>query len=201
MDKKLYDLMDWPEIEAVVYSECRHPLDILGQHITSDGLLFQTFKPGACGVKVLLTGKNKTYDMEMVDEAGYFALLIPGKRRAAYELIVDYGEGNTVQTADTYSFKVQILESELERFSAGINYELYNILGAHPVEVDGVKGVHFAVWAPNAWRVSVVGDFNSWDGRTHQMQFITSMVCMSCLFLELSLLICINMRLSARVEW
>ena len=52
MDKKLYDLMDWPEIEAVVYSECKHPLDILGQHITPDGLLFQTFKPGAVGVKV-----------------------------------------------------------------------------------------------------------------------------------------------------
>lgn len=70
MDKKLYDLMDWPEIEAVVYSECKHPLDILGQHITPDGLLFQTFKPGAVGVKVVLTGKNKTYDMEQVDEAG-----------------------------------------------------------------------------------------------------------------------------------
>ena len=55
MDKKLYDLMDWPEIEAVVYSECKHPLDILGQHITPDGLLFQTFKPGAVGVKVVLT--------------------------------------------------------------------------------------------------------------------------------------------------
>ena len=172
MDKKLYDLMDWPEIEAVVYSECKHPLDILGQHITPDGLLFQTFKPGAVGVKVVLTGKNKTYDMEQVDEAGYFALLIPGKRRVAYELIVDYGDGNIQQIKDTYSFKVQILESELERFEAGINYELYNVLGAHPMEVDGVQGVHFAVWAPNAWRVSVVGDFNSWDGRTHQMQFI-----------------------------
>ena len=172
MDKKLYDLMDWPEIEAVVYSECKHPLDILGQHITPDGLLFQTFKPGAVGVKVVLTGKNKTYDMEQVDEAGYFALLIPGKRRVAYELIVDYGDGNIQQIKDTYSFKVQILESELERFEAGINYELYNVLGAHPMEVDGVQGVHFAVWAPNAWRVSVVGDFNSWDGRAHQMQFI-----------------------------
>ena len=172
MDKKLYDLMDWPEIEAVVYSECKHPLDILGQHVTADGLLFETFKPGAVGVKVLLTGKNKTYDMEQVDEAGYFALLIPGKRRVAYELLVDYGDGNTKQIPDTYNFKVQILESELERFEAGINYELYNILGAHPMEVDGVKGVHFAVWAPNAWRVSVVGDFNSWDGRVHQMQFI-----------------------------
>ena len=144
MDKKLYDLMDWPEIEAVVYSECKHPLDILGQHITPDGLLFQTFKPGAVGVKVVLTGKNKTYDMEQVDEAGYFALLIPGKRRVAYELIVDYGDGNIQQIKDTYSFKVQILESELERFEAGINYELYNVLGAHPMEVDGVQGVHFA---------------------------------------------------------
>ena len=113
MDKKLYDLMDWPEIEAVVYSECKHPLDILGQHITPDGLLFQTFKPGAVGVKVVLTGKNKTYDMEQVDEAGYFALLIPGKRRVAYELIVDYGDGNIQQIKDTYSFRCRFLSRSL----------------------------------------------------------------------------------------
>ncbi|MGN1188675.1 MAG: 1,4-alpha-glucan branching enzyme, partial [Lachnospiraceae bacterium] len=172
MDKKLYDLMDWPEIEAVVYSECKKPMDILGQHVTQDGLLFQTFKPGAVGVRLELTGKNKTYDMEMVDEAGYFAVLIPGRRRVGYALIVDYGDGNVVRMVDTYSFKVQILASELERFNAGINYELYNVLGAHPMTVDGVEGVHFAVWAPNAWRVSVVGDFNNWDGRLHQMQFL-----------------------------
>lgn len=170
MDKKLYDLMDWPEIEAVVYSECRRPMELLGQHVTSEGLLFQTYRPGAKSVSVELTGKNKRYGMELVDEAGYFAVLIPGKRRVQYELLVEYEEGKTERIMDTYSFHVKILESELKHFEAGLNYEIYKVLGAHPMTVEGVEGVHFAVWAPNAWRVSVVGDFNGWDGRLHQMQ-------------------------------
>ena len=58
----------------------------------------------------------------------------------------------------------------MDKFAAGIHYTIYNKLGAHPMTVDGVKGVYFAVWAPNALRVSAVGDFNDWDGRIHQMR-------------------------------
>lgn len=167
MDKVLYDLMDWPEIEAVVYSECRKPKDILGEHVTKAGLLFQFFIPGAIQVDVLCGGKR--YECEMVDEAGYFALLIPGKRKLKYTLKVTNPDYSVTDVIDPYSFNVQILDSDLAAFDAGINYEVYNVLGAHPMTIDGVEGVNFAVWAPNAWRVSVVGNFNNWDGRTHQM--------------------------------
>ena len=71
---------------------------------------------------------------------------------------------------DPYRFAPVISKKDTDRFAAGIHYEAYNMLGAHVRTIDGIKGVHFAVWAPNALRVSVVGDFNHWDGRVHQMR-------------------------------
>ena len=172
MDKKLYDLMDWPEIETVTYSECRKPFDILGQHVTADGLLFQVFKPYASKVSLIINSKKKKYEMEKVDDDGYFACLIPGKKKLAYRLEIEYDNGYIEEIDDCYAHLPSIPKAELEAFKAGINYEIYKILGAHPMSFNGVLGVRFAVWAPNAWRVSVVGDFNNWDGRTHQMQFL-----------------------------
>ena len=70
---------------------------------------------------------------------------------------------------DPYAFPKQISVNEEQQFCAGISYEIYNKLGAHVMTINGTKGVYFAVWAPNAMRVSVVGDCNHWDGRAHQM--------------------------------
>ena len=75
MDQTLYNLMDWPEIEAVVYSECQEPEAILGPHLTDDGVLIQAFLPTAGSVEVLWEGKR--YPMELADEAGFFAVLVP----------------------------------------------------------------------------------------------------------------------------
>ena len=190
MDKKLYDLMDWAEIEAIVYSEHDHPETIFGSHKVRGGILTQTFLPGAKSVFVKNEKDGKLYSMAEADEAGFFAVLTPGRKVQPYEFLADYGDGQEETYKDAYVYPSFIPEEEIKQFEIGKNYEIYRYLGAHPAVVKGfgeeaviswgrmasvrkgsyaVKGVHFAVWAPGAMRVSVVGDFNQWDGRRHPM--------------------------------
>lgn len=170
MNNKLYKLMNWPRIEGIIYSEEDNPHEILGPHTVGKSVLFQTFQPGACGVNIIVGNDEKKNKMEMVDEAGYFACLLPGKVPDIYEYEVQYKEGNTVLVKDAYRYPLGFNDKDIEKFNAGIHYTVYEKLGAHFMKVDGVEGTMFAVWAPNALRVSVVGDFNHWDGRVHQMK-------------------------------
>ncbi len=162
MEKLLYDKMHWARIEAVVYAEEDKPYDFLGAQHSDDGTLIQAFFPEASKVSVLY--RSKEYPMECVDEAGFFAVWMETKNIKTYRYRVTYGE-TQVDAEDCYRFAPTLSEKEMEAFSDGIYYEAYKMLGAHPMTVDGVEGVRFAVWAPNALRVSVVGDFNFWDGR------------------------------------
>ena len=170
MDKKLYDLMDWAGVEAIVYSEEDHPENYLGPHQTEDGITIQAFFPDAKEAKVKVNGVKKMYPMDLEDEAGYFAVLIPGKKIPEYSILVTYENGTVEEHKDPYSFAPQITEKEAKKFNAGICYDIYKKLGAHPMNINGTDGVYFAVWAPNAMRVSVVGDFNLWDGRKLPMR-------------------------------
>lgn len=170
MNNKLYKLMNWPRIEGIIYSEEDNPHEILGPHVTGKNVLFQTFQPGASAVSIVIKNDEKKHKMEMVDEAGYFAYLLPGKIPEQYEYIVSYEESDTVAVKDAYRYQTGLNESDIEKFNAGIHYTVYEKLGAHYMTVDDVWGTFFAVWAPNAVRVSVVGDFNHWDGRVHQMK-------------------------------
>ena len=170
MKEKLYKLMNWPEIEAVIYSEEDNPHKLLGPHTVGSSTLLATFQPGASQVTAVIGETGKEVKMEMADEAGYFAALIPGKGVTDYVYRVEYPEGKTEEIIDPYRFGPVITKKDTDLFAAGTHYEAYKILGAHSCCIDGVKGVHFAVWAPNAVRVSVAGDFNRWDGRVHQMR-------------------------------
>lgn len=169
-EDKLYDLMDWAQIEALVYSEEDQPHDILGPHVTDGGILIQTFIPTANRIKVRITGKKETYEMKLEDEAGFYAVLIPGKKIPKYTLDVVFDDGTSLEYLDPYAFAPILTPQETAKFNAGICYDIYEKLGAHPMTVNGVDGVHFAVWAPNAMRVSVVGNFNLWDGRRLPMR-------------------------------
>lgn len=169
MQDRLYELMDWAEIEAVVYSEEDHPKSILGPRVTEDGVLIQCFFPGEEKVSLRTLKDQKTYEMVREDEAGYFSLLLKRKSIPEYAYVLER-EQETCQVRDPYAFPSMITEKEETQFEAGICYEIYEKLGAHPMRIKGVAGTYFAVWAPNAVRVSVVGDFNGWDGRVHQMQ-------------------------------
>ena len=170
MDKTLYDLMDWAGIEEIVYSEAANPHHMLGAHITGEGMLVQAFIPTARDITVKLTSTGKQYQMELVDEEGFFAVLIPRKTLADYTLLVFYDNGTLSEIHDPYSFAPQLTDADLKKFGAGIHYSIYEKMGAHPMTIKGVEGVYFAVWAPCAMRVSVVGEFNFWDGRLHQMR-------------------------------
>lgn len=182
MDKKLYKLMNWPLIEEIVYSESEDPHRILGAKKAGTQTLVQAFLPGAKEVylhwlqkeKDKVSGKMEVlaYDKEMqqADEEGFYAVTVPAKKMESYYYKVIYEDGREAEVIDPYQFEPVITKEDTEKFKNGIHYTIYEKLGAHPMRIGGVDGVLFAVWAPNAMRVSVVGDFNKWDGRTHQMR-------------------------------
>lgn len=170
MNKKLYEMMEWAQVESIVYSEEDNPHKILGPHVTEEGLLIQAFIPTAVKVTVLVEGTKTVYPMELADEAGFFVVLIPRKSIPKYKYLVTFDDGSQQEMADPYVFAPVITEKETKKFNAGICYDIYEKLGAHPMTLSGVSGVYFAVWAPNAVRVSVVGDFVLWDGRRLPMR-------------------------------
>ena len=162
MADKAYEYMDWPRIEAIVYGEEASPRDVMQPRVTEDGVLLQGFFPGTEAAEVVV-GK-KSYPMILEDEAGYYAVMLPMKRIPEYRFRVT--RGSVKETFyDAYECPCQITEEEERAFCAGVYYKAYQKLGAHPGTYGGVKGTYFAVWAPNAIRVSVVGDFDRWDGR------------------------------------
>ena len=173
MTKKLYKLMNWPQIEAIIYSEYDNPHELLGPHRVGSQTLLQAYFPGAQKVSIQWKKNNalkEDVEMELADEDGYFAALIPHKELPAYTYRISYPEGDSVVMGDPYRHSPQITHEDTEKFKNGIHYTIYEKLGAHPMVLDGEEGTYFAVWAPNAMRISVVGDFNNWDGRMHQMR-------------------------------
>ncbi len=169
MDDALYNVMNWPEIEAIVYSEHDNPHNILGYSKIEEGYLINAFFPNAVSVEVVLKG-GKNYTMELTDEAGFYSVIIPKRNKPEYTYLVTYDNGKQQEVVDPYNFKPVITQRDMDMFSKGVHYTVYEKLGAHKMTINGVEGVLFAVWAPNAIRVSVVGDFNIWDGRRHPMR-------------------------------
>ena len=174
MTKKLYKMMNWPVIEEIIYSESQDPHATLGPHVQGNGTLIQAFFPGAQKVTLQLTKDMAEKEMELADDDGFFAVWLPVKNVGAYRYIVSYENGSLETMQDAYRHECLITAEDEEKFAMGVHYTVYEKLGAHPLNLDGEDGVYFAVWAPNALRVSTVGDFNHWDGRVHQMRKLPS---------------------------
>jgi len=171
MEKVLENMLDREKILELENSECRNPEQILGAHTKKEGLLIQAYVPDAKYLEVRLDGRS--FEMEPADENGFFAVLLKNRKAPApYLFYAEYPNGNTETFEDPYScrFVSQFREEDLRQYREGIYYRSYEKMGAHPMTIDGVSGVNFAVWAPEAKRVSVVGDFNYWNGRRHQMR-------------------------------
>ena len=172
MTNKLYKLMNWPRIEEIIYSESPTPGEVLGAHQVGTSTLIQAFFPRAKRVSLCVPSIDYDKAMELADEDGFYAALVPTYGKFDYYFLVKDVDGESTKVIDPYSFDSIFEDKDLERFSKGIHYSVYRLLGAHPKELKGIKGISFAVWAPGAQRVSVVGDFNNWDGRIHQMNRI-----------------------------
>ncbi|MFV0527343.1 MAG: GlgB N-terminal domain-containing protein [Lachnospiraceae bacterium] len=151
----LFELMDWPGIEAIVYSEEQYPREILGPHVTKHGLLVQCFFPKAKAVDLLLDDSGKRIAMQCQDEAGFFVCLLKRKKKISYHYEVHYADAPSCLYPDPYAFPAQYTAKELQQFDAGIFYNLYSKMGAHPMTVGTTKGIYFSVWVPTARRVSV----------------------------------------------
>lgn len=183
MGNRLYDLMDWPSIEDVVYSECDEPMELLGGRICKDGFLIQTFAPDAVEMNVRVDGRKKLYPMEKMDEAGFFAVLLPGRKKVSYTFVKEDIYGKKTEYKDIYSYGRQECmhallkisqngrsEYNINKFMTGSAQDAYKYMGSHEAVVDGISGMIFGIWAPDARRVSVIGAFNKWDGRVFQME-------------------------------
>ncbi len=176
------------DVLKIISAEHHDPFNILGMHIVCPedekeifgkactkevrkALVVRAFLPNAECASVVDIEKGKQYKMERVHESGFFELLLRERNVIfTYNIIVTDYCGNTYSTYDPYSFSPVLTDFDFHLFNEGRHHRIYEKLGAHICTINAVKGTVFAVWAPCAKRVSVVGNFNQWDGRRHQMR-------------------------------
>ena len=173
MNKRLEDWINWILIDELKSGIINAPKHLLGNHDYGDGQVIMVYRPHAEKVCVVSpTGKNRD-EMECLSDGVYGFYSAKKKYKGTkYRIETTYQDGTTVVTADAYAFDSQITEFDTYLFAEGKHYDVYEKFGAHPMTIDGVKGTYFAVWAPHARRVSVVGDFNMWDGALNPMQMM-----------------------------
>ncbi|MFI8372828.1 1,4-alpha-glucan branching protein GlgB [Pseudomonas helleri] len=162
-------LPEQQDIEALISAQHRDPFAVLGPHPDGQGgQVIRAFLPGALSVKVVARDSDDLLgSLHGTDVAGLFAAHFDHTQ--PYRLRINWA-GAEQTSEDPYSFGPLLGEMDLYLFAEGNHRDLSSCLGAQVMSVDGVPGVRFAVWAPNARRVSVVGDFNIWDGRRHPMR-------------------------------
>ncbi len=161
------------DIAALVGARHPDPFAVLGLHADGDGRLWlRALLPGAESVDVIDAASGRALaSLARRHADGLFESAIPRRRkRFDYRLRVRWPGAAESESADAYAFGPQLDEAELVAFHEGRHSRPWRLLGAHPVSVGGIDGVRFAVWAPNARRASVVGDFDGWDGRRHPMR-------------------------------
>ncbi len=173
MNKRLEDWVNWILYDELKNGVINAPKHLLGNHDYGDGQVITVYRPYTEKVCIVSpTGKNRE-EMECLADGFYGFYSAKKKYKGTkYRIETTYQDGTTVVTADAYAFDSQITEFDTYLFAEGKHYDVYEKFGAHPMTIDGVKGTYFAVWAPHARRVSVVGDFNMWDGALNPMQMM-----------------------------
>lgn len=167
--------LDKGQIVALESASHSDPFAVLGPHLVKDGtkttVVIRSLQPHAKSVSILQKGKKKPVAMKKISDGGLFELHFPKASEIfAYQLVItpEYGDAYTI--SDAFSFGPLLSDFDLQLWGEGNHRKAYETLGAHLMEVDGVKGTRFVVSAPSASRVSVIGSFNEWDGRRHPMR-------------------------------
>ncbi|MCU0452180.1 MAG: 1,4-alpha-glucan branching protein GlgB [Bacteroidetes bacterium] len=166
------------ELRRLLATDHHDPFTILGAHSVKrkdeQGVAIRVLAPDASGIDVLADAKvAKMSAMVLAHPDGFFEAWFPNVKEVfAYRLRFTWKAGGQWETADPYSFLPILTDEDRYLFNAGDHHRIYEKLGAHPRNVNGVDGVSFAVWAPNARSVSVIGGFNTWDPRRHQMRVL-----------------------------
>ncbi len=167
------------DIALLLRAENRDPFRLLGPHIVEEGeekrLVTRAFFPRAVEASIILKGLSDAVPARRIAPEGLFEAVLPlfphlPISADTYQWKVVAEDRSVQEVHDTYAFPPLLSDFDLYLMGEGTHYQKYEKMGAHPVVVDGVPGVQFGVWAPNAMRVSVVGDFNQWDGRISPMR-------------------------------
>ena len=158
-----------PQVDALIAGSLSDPFAFLGPHSAGAGTVIRSFQPGAAGVTILdRTTGREIAKAELTHSAGLFEAHLD-EAPSAYLLRVDW-QSVVQETEDPYAFGLLLGDVDLHLMSEGSHRHIGDVLGAQLMTIADVAGVRFAVWAPNARRVSVVGNFNGWDGRRHPMR-------------------------------
>jgi 1,4-alpha-glucan branching enzyme len=161
-------------LDAIAAARHADPFSVLGPHVERGRLTIRACLPAAEAVSVMRAGAAPV-PMTRRHPAGIYEAALPETEEIAdYRLQVTYPGGHTTVVDDPYRYGRVISDYDLYLFGEGNHTRIYDKLGAHPMTIGPTAGVHFAVWAPNASRTSVVGDFNGWDGRVHTMRLLGS---------------------------
>jgi 1,4-alpha-glucan branching enzyme len=162
------------QIDRIVSNQHHDPFEILGPHFVEQegkpAWVVRAYLPSAHAAWVVCPSERTEYEMRSQHHPHFFECTIPTAELANYQLRLKEDDHERV-IYDPYAFKSPLLtDLDLHLYAEGNHHRIYEKLGAHVIDMDGVSGVYFAVWAPNAANVSVLGDFNYWDGRKHQMR-------------------------------
>ncbi len=164
------------DLEQLIRAEHWDPHTVLGPHEVTENsrrsIMVRAFLPEALEASIIPDEPGgKPVPMTAQHGEGLFEATVPAlKKRSAYRIRVTDRWGGVTERHDPYAFGLLISDHDLHLFGEGRLYRGYDLLGAHPTTMEGIPGVRFVVWAPNALRLSVVGEFNGWDGRRHQMR-------------------------------
>ena len=161
-------------LEALAAGRHRNPFAVLGPHRlgSEPSTVVRAIHPAALAVEVRLVKTGALYPMTRREPGGIFEVRLPGEHIPDYRLRILYPRTHVLEIDDPYRYGRVLSDFDLHLLGEGTHYRAFERLGAHRVRVGTTTGVHFAVWAPNADRLSVVGDFNGWDGRVHPMRLL-----------------------------
>ncbi|MFN7915302.1 MAG: 1,4-alpha-glucan branching protein GlgB [Vicinamibacterales bacterium] len=162
-------------LAAVASGQHPDPFAVLGPHaLDASRVVIRTIRPDASRIEVRLVESGALQPMTRLSDAGLFEVVLAATAVPDYRLRVTFWSGVVLDLDDPYRYGRVLTDFDLHLLGEGTHYRAFEKLGAHRVAVGTTTGVHFAVWAPSAQRVSVVGDFNGWDGRVHPMRHFTT---------------------------